>query len=184
MGVIQVSPTRLEGLSVLHRNPFSDHRGSFERLFCDEDLAQFDFTICQINLSQTHKSGTIRGMHFQHAPDCEKKIVSCFRGEVLDVAVDIRKGSPTFLQWHGEILSADNHRSLLISEGFAHGFQTLSADCELLYFNSARYSKQNEGELNAFDPKLSIDWPADLTDMSERDRNAALINDTFAGITP
>ena len=96
----------------------------------------------------TASRGTVRGMHFQHPPHAETKFVSCLRGEVFDVAVDLRNGSPTFLHWHAEILSADNHRTLVIPEGFAHGFQTLSDDCEMLYFHTAAYNPEAEGGLN------------------------------------
>ena len=87
----------------------------------------------------------MRGLHFQYPPHAETKLVSCLRGEVFDVAVDLRRDSPTFLRWHAEILSSDNHRTLLIPEGFAHGFQTLTEDCELLYLHTAAWQPGAEG---------------------------------------
>ena len=110
-------------------------------------------------------------------------MVSCLRGEVFDVAVDLRAGSPTFLRWHGEVLSAGNQRSLLIPRGFAHGFQALTDDCELLYLHSAAYAPGAEGAASALDPALAIRWPLDITDMSERDRGHPMLEPDFKGIT-
>ncbi len=136
-----ILPTPLDGLKVIIRKPIEDPRGFFCRFFCAEEFleAGFQKSISQINHTFTRGKGAVRGLHFQYPPHAEGKIVSCLRGEVYDVAVDIRKGSPTFLHWHGEILSAANQRSLLIPEGFAHGFQTLTENCELLYLHSERF---------------------------------------------
>jgi dTDP-4-dehydrorhamnose 3,5-epimerase len=112
------------------------------------------------------------------------KIVSCLNGEVFDVAVDIRKGSPTFLHWHGEILSATNQRSLLIPEGFAHGFQTLTENCEMLYLHSVPFQPHAEGALHVADPKIGIRWPLAVTELSERDRAHPFIGPDFEGIFP
>jgi len=121
-------------------------------------------------------------MHFQNAPYAETKFVTCLRGEVFDVAVDVRKNSPTFLHWHGELLTQDNHTTLLIPEGFAHGFQTLTSDCEMLYFHTAAYHADSEGALNAQDPRLTIKWPMAITEQSERDKSHALITPNFKGV--
>jgi dTDP-4-dehydrorhamnose 3,5-epimerase len=121
-------------------------------------------------------------MHFQFPPHAEDKLVSCLRGEVFDVAIDLRSGSTTFLQWHGEILSGENCKSLLIPQGFAHGFQTLSQDCELLYLHSAAYHPGAEGALNPLDPAVGIEWPLAFTDISERDSKHPLIAQTFTGV--
>ena len=129
-----------------------------------------------MNHTFTKKKGSLRGMHFQSKPFQEIKIVRCIKGKVFDVAVDIRKDSPTFLQWHGEILSADKGTSLYIPEGFAHGFQTLTNNCELLYIHSELYQQDAEGVLNAFDPKINISWPLEVTEMSDRDRNSPLLD--------
>jgi dTDP-4-dehydrorhamnose 3,5-epimerase len=141
-GHFEVVSTPLAGLAVILRKPMRDERGFFERLFCQEELQTAGLTkpIVQINRSLTRKKGTVRGMHFQYPPHSEVKIVSCLKGEIFDVAVDIRSGSATCLRWHGELLSAENNRSMLIPEGFAHGFQTLSDDCELLYLHTAAYA--------------------------------------------
>ena len=98
-------------------------------------------------------------MHYQNPPYAEKKLVMCLRGEVWDVAVDLRAGSPTFLQWHAEVLSAANEQAMLIPEGFAHGFQTRTDDVEMIYFHSKKYSPSDERGLSPEDPKLSISWP-------------------------
>ena len=128
MNRFRIQSTPLSGLQVITRQMLGDHRGFLSRLFCADELAQAGWTkpIAQINHTYTAKKGTVRGMHFQHPPHAEMKLVSCIRGEVWDVAVDLRANSPTFLHWHAEVLSADNHKALLIPEGFAHGFQTLS----------------------------------------------------------
>ncbi len=124
----------------------------------------------------------MRGLHFQHPPDAETKFVHCLRGEVCDVAVDLRRGSPTFLRWHAELLSADNHRTFVIPEGFAHGFQTLADDCEMLYFHTAGYRQEAEGGLNAQDPRLAIRWPLPVAGLSPRDAEHAPLAADFAGV--
>ena len=138
--------------------------------------------IVQINRSLTRKRGTVRGMHFQFPPHAEVKIVSCLRGEIFDVAVDIRTGSPTFLQWHGEILSAGNRTSLYIPEGFAHGFQTLTPDCELLHLHTSAYAPHADGGLHPLDPRIGICWMEPVAEMSERDRSRQHITVSFTGV--
>ena len=176
--------TPLQGLKLLQRKPCGDSRGYFERLFCAEELQELipGKGIMQINHSLTEKPGTVRGMHFQYPPHAEFKFVSCLRGRVFDVAVDLRRNSPTFLKWHAEILTADNHKTFVLPEGFAHGFQTLTGDCEMLYLHTDFYIPASEGLLNARDPELAINWPVDITDISERDLNNPLISDTFMGV--
>jgi dTDP-4-dehydrorhamnose 3,5-epimerase len=177
-------PTPLEGLWVVHRKPVEDNRGFFCRFFCAEEfqVAGLKKPIAQINHTYTKKKGTVRGLHFQYPPYAECKILSCLRGEVLDVAVDIRKGSPTFLHWHGEILSASNHKCLLIPEGFAHGFQTLIEDCELIYLHTVPFYEHSEGAINVADPEIGIVWPIPITDISDRDRHHPFITDKFKGV--
>ena len=174
----------IEGLAVIQRKPIGDTRGYLERIFCTTDLAGLfqGKPIRQINHTLTARKGSIRGMHFQIHPFSEIKLVTCVRGEVLDVAVDLRKDSPSFLHWHSEILSDSNHKSLFIPEGFAHGFQTLTSDCELLYLHTADYQVEAEGGLNALDPRLGIDWPLPVSDMSDRDRQHPDLNSDFEGI--
>ena len=177
--------TPLQGLQLIQRKPLGDSRGYLERLFCQNNFAELlhGQSIVQINHTLTEKTGTVRGMHFQHPPYAETKFVMCLKGEVYDVAVDVRIGSPTFLQWHGEILSAANHKTFLIPEGFAHGFQTLTEDCEMLYFHTAVYNSNTEAALNALDQKLAIQWPFPVTEQSTRDKEHPMINPNFQGVT-
>lgn len=178
--------TALSGLLVVDRLPVGDSRGFLERMFCEDDLAGplAGRRITQINRTLTSNKGVVRGMHMQLAPHAEIKIVSCLRGEIFDVAVDVRQGSPTFLQWHGEILSADNHRSLFIPEGFAHGFQTLTESCELMYFHTHSYTAGAEFALNATDPLVDIQWPLAIAERSQRDVSHPYMNQTFSGVAP
>lgn len=176
--------TPLEGLTLVERQRAQDNRGFFSRLFCAEELAEVGFRmpIAQINHTLTTRKGAVRGLHFQYPPHAEDKLVSCLRGEIFDVAVDLRHRSSTFLRWHGEILSADNSRSLLIPQGFAHGFQALTDDCELLYLHSRPYAAGAEGALNVRDPALAIEWPLPITELSERDARHPAITSEFTGI--
>jgi len=178
--------TALAGLVVAQRRLLTDKRGFFSRFFCAEEFATVGFTlpVAQINHTLTRQCGAVRGLHFQHPPHAEDKLVSCLRGEIFDVAVDLRRGSPTFLRWHAEILSAGNYRSLLIPQGFAHGFQALSDDCELIYLHSRPYTAGSEGALNTRDPALAIDWPLPFTDISERDSRHRHLTEDFTGIEP
>jgi len=179
-----VRETAITGLSVLERKRLGDDRGFLERIFCKDELAGLlnGQSIVQINHTLTTKAGTVRGMHFQNPPFAEKKFVCCLNGEIFDVAVDLRQHSPTFLSWHAEVLSVSNARTLVIPEGFAHGFQTLVDDCELLYMHTAKYVAEAEGGLNAQDPLLAIDWPKPITEQSSRDREHAMLGDDFPGV--
>jgi len=174
----------LKDLKIIQRSPIGDERGYFERLFCSKELMKLvqEKNIVHINHTLTNKKGSVRGMHFQHAPYGEIKIVSCVRGKVFDVAVDLRQSSPTLLQWHAQVLSADNHTSLLIPEGFAHGFQTLEDNCEMLYFHTVAYQPSAEGAINAQDPMLAVRWPLSITELSERDRLHPMLTHDFRGL--
>lgn len=169
--------TPLNGLMVVQRKPVEDNRGFFARFFCADEFRQAGFIkpIAQINQTLTRKKGAVRGLHFQRSPHAETKIVSCLKGDIFDVAIDLRRGSPTFLRWHGEVLSERNCKSLLIPEGFAHGFQALTNDCELVYLHSASFHPEAEGALNVSDPKLAIEWPLAIAQLSERDRAHSFI---------
>jgi dTDP-4-dehydrorhamnose 3,5-epimerase len=178
--------TPLADLRVLQRKQLGDSRGYLERLFCAEELQVLapGKHIAQINHTFTASRGTVRGLHFQRPPHAEIKFVSCLRGEVFDVAVDLRHNSPDFLRWHAELLSADNHKTLVIPEGFAHGFQTLTDDCEILYFHTAAYQPGAEAGLNAQDPRLAIQWPLPVAGLSPRDAAHPLLDDDFTGVAP
>lgn len=177
-------PTPLSDLLLAQRKVTEDHRGFLSRFYCAEEFHAAGVTkpIAQINHSMTRLKGAVRGLHFQYPPHAEIKIVSCLKGEIFDVAVDLRRGSTTFLQWHGEILSTANRKSMLIPEGFAHGFQTLTEDCELIYLHTAAYCPEAEGALNVTDPKLNIVWPQRLGDISDRDRKHPFIDQDFQGV--
>ena len=176
--------TPIQGLTVIERKPMGDERGRLVRLFCSEELSDLfaGRGIAQINHTHTGKSGTVRGMHYQHPPHAEMKMVMCLRGEVFDVAVDLRTGSPTFLRWHAEVLRPDNHKALLIPEGFAHGFQALTDGCELLYFHTAGYDPAAEGGLHPQDPALAIYWPKSVSGLSPRDAAHPLLDGGFRGL--
>jgi dTDP-4-dehydrorhamnose 3,5-epimerase len=186
MSRLEFLPTPLRGLTVVQRKPAEDERGFFERMFCMEEIlsAGFKLPMAQVNRTVTTRKGSVRGMHFQYPPHAEIKIVSCLKGCVFDVAVDLRRGSPTFLRWHAEELSVENHKSLLIPAGFAHGLQTLADDCELLYFHSAAYAATAEGGLHPSDPRIGIAWPLPITDMSQRDCNHPTLVSDFKGLPP
>lgn len=179
-----IDATPLAGLKLLQRQRLGDSRGFLSRLFCAEELAQAGWAhpIAQINHTLTGRQGTVRGLHFQQAPHAEMKLVSCLRGEVWDVAVDLRLGSPTYLHWHAANLSADNGQTLLIPEGFAHGFQTLSDEVEMLYCHSVAHAAGAEGGLNPLDPRLAVSWPLSVLEMSARDRGHPFVTDEFKGV--
>jgi len=134
--------TPIDGVALVETVRFRDHRGAFARLFCENALAGLldERHIVQINHSRTAQAGAVRGMHFQHAPHAEMKMVRCLKGRVWDVAVDLRKQSATFLHWYGVELSADNDRMMVIPEGCAHVFQALEPESELLYLHTAAYA--------------------------------------------
>ena len=184
MGSLTIKKTGFNGLYIIKSNPHYDDRGAFGRLFCKEELRQanIEFDIVQINYSFSKLQGTTRGLHFQHPPFCEDKIVRCLRGKVLDIVVDIRKDSSTFLQCLTIELSKENNLSLLIPKGFAHGFQTLEDNTELLYLHSQYYNKKYEGGLNISDPVLSIQLPLSIKEISQRDKEFSYINSSFQGI--
>ena len=176
--------TPLSGLRLLQRKRIEDTRGFLSRFYCSEELENYglDKPINQINHTFTRQKGAVRGLHYQQPPHTEIKLVSCLKGEIFDVVVDLRRNSPTFLHWHGEVLSESNQRSLLIPTGFAHGFQTLTEDCELIYLHTAPYVKEAEAAFNVIDPRVGIEWPLEITELSERDRSHPMIKLDFEGM--
>lgn len=174
----------LNGLFSVQHKVHEDERGRFARLFCQASLAACgqSLHIRQINHSRTAQRGSVRGLHFQYPPQAETKLITCLRGAVWDVAVDLRRGSPTFLRWHAERLEAGDGRSLLLPPGFAHGFQALSDDAELLYLHSADYSPEHEGALSVNDPCLAIAWPLPVVNLSARDAAHPLLDQSFQGV--
>ena len=181
---MKLLPTKIEGVFIGEANLSIDHRGSFARLFCEQEWAPVigERKIVQVNQSRTKTPGVIRGMHFQYPPHAEMKLVHCFKGRVWDVAVDLRSGSPTFLQWHAEELSSQNTRMLVIPEGCAHGFQVLEPDSEMLYLHTAFYTPEKEGGLAYDDPRLAIPWPLSIVGVSAHDKRHPPIPQNFSGI--
>lgn len=176
--------TKLEGSYIIEPEPFTDERGWFVRYFCMDEFMQIGHTKewLQMNHSATYKKGSLRGMHYQTEPYREIKLVRCIAGSVFDVIVDLRKGSSTFLQWVGAELSAANKKMIYIPEGFAHGFQCLTDDCELLYHHTEYYKPNVEAGIKYNDPKINIEWPLPVTTISERDATHAFLNNNFKGI--
>jgi dTDP-4-dehydrorhamnose 3,5-epimerase len=179
-----VEETPLAGLKRVRRSRLGDSRGFLARLFCADELAEAGWRgpVAQVNHTRTTQRGSVRGLHFQSGPHAEKKLVHCLRGEVLDVAVDLRRGSPTFLRWHAEVLGGENGVALLIPEGFAHGLQTLADDVDMLYCHSVAYAASAEGGLHPRDPRLAIDWPLPIAALSPRDDSHPFVTPDFAGI--
>lgn len=184
MARFEIQGTPLAGLQCVQRQQLGDARGFLSRLFCADALAAAGWQrpVAQINHTFTAARGTVRGLHYQRPPQAEMKLVSCLAGEVWDVAVDLRAGSPTFLQWHAERLSAENGRALLIPEGFAHGFQALSDNVSMLYLHSTAYAPEAEAALQVLDPRLAIAWPLPVQGLSPRDAGHALLTPDFQGV--
>ena len=178
-------PTPLHGLMLVDTTPVTDERGKFDRLFCEREWGSLRPSLhwSQVNLSHTHKVGTIRGMHFQYPPKAEAKLIRCLRGRVFDVAVDLRAGSPTFLHWHGVQLEEGEPTQVFIPEGFAHGFQTLTDDAQLLYFHTFPWSLEHEGRVRYDDPATAIEWPLPVTQISQKDRAVQFLDPGFAGLS-
>ena len=181
---MKFTETNLKGSYIVDLEVKGDARGWFARTFCKNEFLTIghEKEWVQMNHSFTAQKGTVRGMHFQNPPSCEIKMVRCIAGAVFDVIVDIRKASPTFLQWFGVELSAENKKMIYIPEGFAHGFQTLSSDSELIYHHTAFYEPQAESGLNALDTAINIEWPIEIELLSERDKSHPFINHHFKGI--
>ncbi|MEO5946933.1 MAG: dTDP-4-dehydrorhamnose 3,5-epimerase [Chitinophagaceae bacterium] len=176
--------TKLQGSYLIDLNPFSDERGWFGRYYCKNEFSEIGHTKdwVQMNHSVSYKKGTLRGMHYQVQPFSEIKMVRCITGIVFDVIVDLRKNSSTFLQWFGAELSAENKTMMYIPEGFAHGFQCLSENCELLYHHTAFYNPEAEAGIKYNDPKINIEWPLPVNVISDRDNAQPILNEYFKGI--
>ncbi|GGA90322.1 dTDP-4-dehydrorhamnose 3,5-epimerase [Neiella marina] len=179
-----LEPLPLAGAFRIRHKVFADQRGMFKRIGCHQTLldAGVDAQPRQVNCSMTPVKGTVRGMHYQMPPAAEVKIVNCFHGELFDVLIDLRPNSATFLQWHGERLSADSHTSLIVPKGFAHGFQALSDNVLMMYLNSTDYSPDLEGGLNPLDPTINVKWPLPVVGLSAKDGGREFIDSHFDGI--
>jgi dTDP-4-dehydrorhamnose 3,5-epimerase len=164
--------TKLKGAFIIDLEPRADERGFFARAFCQKEFEAHGLkpVIAQANIGFNKKKGTLRGMHFQFPPAAETKLVRASRGAVLDIIVDLRPESPTYLQHISVELSADNHRGIYIPERFAHGYQALEDDTETTYHVGEFYTPGSEGGLLYNDPKLGLSWPLAATIMSDKDR--------------
>jgi dTDP-4-dehydrorhamnose 3,5-epimerase len=168
---MQVTNTNLEGLKIITPDKFDDNRGYYLKSFEKKALRDLgiDFDIVQISHSFNQTKGTIRGVHFQLEPFAQAKLVFCGKGKVFDVALDLRKGSKTYGEWYGVELTQDNKQILYIPKGFAHGFQTLENNTELIYFISDVYSKEHESGVKWNDSTFAINWPLEPTVISDKD---------------
>lgn len=169
--------TKISGLYVIELELKADERGYFARIFCEEEFKKIgvDFKIAQASRSFNKKCRTIRGMHFQKEPKAEDKIVQCIKGEIYDVAVDLRPNSRTFGQWVAQKLSEENQKMFFIPKGFAHGFQVLKDNSEVQYFISEFYSPECGSGVRWNDPLLNIDWPMKDPVLLDKDKNWPLI---------
>jgi dTDP-4-dehydrorhamnose 3,5-epimerase len=173
--------TALRDCFIIELEPHTDFRGFFERIFCKKEMLAIGFSkdIVQINHSLSKKKGTLRGMHYQLPPFTETRIIKCIKGAVFDVAIDIRKKSPTFLHSFGFEITEKSNLMFFIPEGFAHGFQTLSNNAELLYFHTGYYNPESDVAVNYSDPFLDLKFPMKVTEISFRDLNHPYLDDPW-----
>jgi dTDP-4-dehydrorhamnose 3,5-epimerase len=176
--------TPLKGAFLIELNPFTDNRGLFVRTFCKKEFESIGHhqEFVQFNHSITNRKGSIRGMHYQLPPFSEIKLIRCIRGSVYDVIIDIRENSPTFLNYYSVELSEHNMLSLYIPKGFAHGFQTLEDNSQLIYHHTAYYTPGHEAGIRYNDPAIGLKWPLSASVITERDMNHPLLNNSFKGI--
>lgn len=174
--------TKLKGAFILDIERREDNRGFFARAFCQKEFADHGLNplIAQSNVAFNRKKGTVRGMHFQFPPAAETKLVRSTRGAILDIIVDLRPESPTYLEYIGVELTADNHRALYVPERFAHGYQVLEDNTETSYQVGEFYTPGSEGGLRYDDPGLRLKWPLPVTEISEKDANWKLLEEVEA----
>lgn len=172
--------TKLPDVKILEPDVFGDHRGWFMETWSQKKLAELgiNLTFVQDNQSFTAKKGTLRGIHFQNGEWSQAKLVRVVAGAVIDVAVDLRKGSPTYLQWVGVELSAENKRQLLIPRGFGHGFVTLTDNVEFVYKVDNDYNKESDRSIRFDDPQIGVDWGISDPVLSDKDKNAPFLKDS------
>ena len=171
--------TKLEGVYILEPRVFGDERGWFMETYSKiktPEIAACDFV--QDNHSYSKEKGILRGIHFQNGEHAQSKLVRCIRGAVLDVAVDLRKGSPTYMQWEAVELSAENKRQLFIPRGFGHGFLTLTEDVEFVYKTDNYYNYESDRSIIWNDPDIGVDWGTENPVLSEKDSSAPRLRDS------
>lgn len=173
---MKFTPLPLTGAFLIEPEPKEDARGFFARAFCRQEFVQHGLNphLEQCNLSFNWKKGTLRGMHYQTAPYAEAKLVRCTRGKIYDVLLDLRPQSPTFKKWAGFELTAENRHMLYVPEGFGHGYQTLEDNSEVFYQVSAPYAAAHAKEVRWNDPAFGIQWPVEVTEISDKDKNCSL----------
>ena len=176
--------TKLHGAFVIELEPLTDLRGSFMRTYCKKEFEKIGNTeeFVQHNHSVNTRKGTVRGMHFQHPPNAEVKLIRCISGSVFDVLVDLREASPTFLQWFGVELSATNLRMIYVPPGVAHGFQTMEDNSQLLYQHTRYYTPSSEAGIRYDDPRVGVQWPLPVCIISDKDKTYPLLKSTYKGI--
>jgi dTDP-4-dehydrorhamnose 3,5-epimerase len=176
---MRFTETKLTGAFILDLERREDSRGYFARAFCQHEFAEHGLNtrIAQANVAFSRDRGTLRGMHFQFPPAAESKLVRCTRGAIVDVIVDLRPESPTYLEHVAVELDEDNGRALYVPERFAHGYQVLSDDTETSYQVGEFYTPEAEGGLRYDDPRLGLEWPLPVTELSEKDRGWALLDE-------
>jgi dTDP-4-dehydrorhamnose 3,5-epimerase len=181
MSALECRSMELEGLMEIRPPRFGDSRGFFSEVWSQSSLAKagIEVRFVQDNHSYSQGRGVLRGLHYQLPPADQDKLVRVTRGSIFDVAVDIRRGSPTFGRWAGLMLSAEEWNQIFVPKGFAHGFVTLEEDCEVLYKVSAAYAPELDRAIRFDDPEIAIDWPIDAADLrlSDKDRKAPLLSD-------
>ncbi|MDK2934964.1 MAG: dTDP-4-dehydrorhamnose 3,5-epimerase, partial [Clostridiales bacterium] len=177
--------TELDGVYILEPKVFGDNRGWFMESYSKKVFKKIglDINFVQDNHSYSALKGTLRGLHFQNNPMAQTKLVRCTRGKILDVAVDLRKGSSTYKKWIAVELSDENKRQLLIPKGFAHGFLTLTDDVEVQYKVDEYYSKEHDRSVRFDDPEIGVNWGIDNPILSEKDKNAPLLRDSDCNFT-
>jgi len=170
---MKFTPLTLSGAFLVDLEKREDKRGFFARYFCEKEFSTHGLETRwpQMNVSYTQEAGSVRGLHFQRNPKAESKVVRCISGAIFDVLVDLRVGSPSFGKWLGFELNEVNRTMVYIPKGFAHGFQTLLPNSELLYMHSEIYNPECEGGVKFDDPILNIVWPMPIADISARDLN-------------
>ncbi len=169
----------LKGAYTIDLEKREDDRGFFARFYCKEEYIKegLNNKIVQMNTTLSKEKGTVRGLHFQYPPKAETKVVRCIYGSIWDVIVDIRESSPTYGKWYAAELNDNNRTMMYVPEGFAHGFQTLADNVELLYLHSEFYSKEHEGGLLYADKTVNIDWPLPVSEISERDKSHPILSE-------
>lgn len=182
---MEIIETKLAGVFIIEPKVFGDHRGYFMETYSEREFARFGITntFVQDNESFTAQKGTLRGLHFQNMPMAQAKIVRVLQGAVLDVAVDLRKGSPTYLQWVSVELSAENKRMFYIPQGFAHGFVTLTDDVKFVYKVDRLYSPEHDRSIRFDDPEIAVDWGISAPILSAKDEKAPLLRNSDCNFT-